>query len=294
VPDEQDKCPGQLEDADGFQDEDGCPDPDNDRDGVLDAQDQCPLEPGPPGGKVPGCPLKDRDLDGVPDPLDRCPAGAEDRDAFEDEDGCPDPDNDGDAIRDEQDTCPLQPGRERSEAALNGCPSPDRDGDTFDDARDPCPEQPEDFDGEADLDGCPESAGGPGRAARFEPFGTSQKLVLAQPITFAPDGSLDAKSAAVVRAVGALLNEKPAIVLMVGVRPDGVGATSEQLALNKSFSIVEALRHYTHRDEAAETIDFSAVKKVPGAAQTGIGFLVLSAPPEATAAPPTAPTPAKP
>lgn len=91
--------------------------------------------------------------------------------------------------------------------------------------------------------------------------------------------------------MAALLNEKSTVVLMVGVRPDGQGAAAEQLALNKSFSIVEALRHYTHRDEAAETINFSAVKRVPGAAQSGIGFLVLSASPEPTpaAAPPAAP-----
>ena len=30
---------------DGFQDEDGCADPDNDDDGILDAHDKCPNEP---------------------------------------------------------------------------------------------------------------------------------------------------------------------------------------------------------------------------------------------------------
>jgi hypothetical protein len=294
VPDEQDKCPAQAEDADGFQDDDGCPDPDNDHDGVLDAQDKCPNEPGPATGAAPGCPLKDSDLDGVPDPQDRCPAKPEDRDAFQDDDGCPDADNDQDQVRDEEDTCPLKPGRERSEPGLNGCPSPDRDGDTFDDGKDQCPDQAEDFDGEADLDGCPEPAGGAARTAHFEPFGPSQKLVLAHPIVFSADGGVDPRSDPVVRAIAALLNEKPAIVLMVGVRPDGAGAAAEQAALNKSFSLVEGLRHYTHRDEAAETIDFSAVQRVPGAAQTGIGFLVLSAPTEAPPPVPAAPAPGAP
>ncbi|MFN7132788.1 MAG: OmpA family protein, partial [Myxococcales bacterium] len=32
------------EDADGFEDADGCPEEDNDRDGFTDAQDRCPLE----------------------------------------------------------------------------------------------------------------------------------------------------------------------------------------------------------------------------------------------------------
>ena len=37
-----DKCPNQPEDMDGWQDDDGCPDPDNDGDSVLDLDDMCP------------------------------------------------------------------------------------------------------------------------------------------------------------------------------------------------------------------------------------------------------------
>ena len=37
-----DKCPDQPEDRDGFQDDDGCPDPDNDNDGIPDVRDKCP------------------------------------------------------------------------------------------------------------------------------------------------------------------------------------------------------------------------------------------------------------
>jgi outer membrane protein OmpA-like peptidoglycan-associated protein len=44
IPDLQDKCPLEPEDRDGFQDEDGCPDPDNDHDGIADAVDRCPNE----------------------------------------------------------------------------------------------------------------------------------------------------------------------------------------------------------------------------------------------------------
>lgn len=42
VPSEQDLCPTEPEDHDGFQDEDGCPDPDNDGDRILDVDDMCP------------------------------------------------------------------------------------------------------------------------------------------------------------------------------------------------------------------------------------------------------------
>src|SRR5207248_567506 len=62
ITDDKDKCPTEPEDKDGFQDDDGCPDPDNDNDGIPDNFDTCPDEP-------------------------------EDMHGFQDEDGRPDPDN---------------------------------------------------------------------------------------------------------------------------------------------------------------------------------------------------------
>lgn len=58
VADEADQCPDDPEDADGFEDEDGCPDPDNDRDGRPDVDDQCPSEPESDNGIADddGCP----------------------------------------------------------------------------------------------------------------------------------------------------------------------------------------------------------------------------------------------
>jgi hypothetical protein len=44
IVDTADRCPDEPEDRDGFQDEDGCPDPDNDGDGILDMNDMCPNE----------------------------------------------------------------------------------------------------------------------------------------------------------------------------------------------------------------------------------------------------------
>ncbi len=40
-----DLCPNDPEDKDGFEDEDGCPDPDNDKDRIPDRNDKCPNEP---------------------------------------------------------------------------------------------------------------------------------------------------------------------------------------------------------------------------------------------------------
>jgi OOP family OmpA-OmpF porin len=100
---------------DGFEDENGCPDPDNDRDDVLDVNDGAPNDP-------------------------------EDRDGFEDADGVPEPDNDRDGILDADDHCPLEPGV----ASHHGCPVPDRDRDTVADPVDNCPDEP----GTVEHQGC--------------------------------------------------------------------------------------------------------------------------------------------
>lgn len=61
IPDDVDKCPNEPEDKDGFQDADGCPDPDNDQDGIPDKQDKCPDQPETKNGY--------QDEDGCPDEI---------------------------------------------------------------------------------------------------------------------------------------------------------------------------------------------------------------------------------
>ncbi len=121
VPDRRDKCLEEAEDVDKFQDEDGCPDPDNDADSRLDEIDKCPDDP-------------------------------EDDDGFMDNDGCPEADNDKDGINDADDQCPNEAGS----ADMAGCPNRDSDGDGFGDDLDRCPYDAEDLDGDRDEDGCPD------------------------------------------------------------------------------------------------------------------------------------------
>jgi outer membrane protein OmpA-like peptidoglycan-associated protein len=83
IPDDIDRCPLDPEDRDGFQDEDGCPDPDDDGDGIVDKVDACPNTPGPIENR--GCPVLDQDGDGVPDAADKCPTEPGPRES----DGCP-------------------------------------------------------------------------------------------------------------------------------------------------------------------------------------------------------------
>jgi outer membrane protein OmpA-like peptidoglycan-associated protein len=65
IPDDKDSCPRDKEDKDGYQDEDGCPEPDNDSDGIPDAQDKCPQQPETVNGF--------EDQDGCPDSAPQTP-----------------------------------------------------------------------------------------------------------------------------------------------------------------------------------------------------------------------------
>jgi outer membrane protein OmpA-like peptidoglycan-associated protein len=126
IPDAQDKCKQQAEDKDGYQDTDGCPDPDNDGDGVCD--DNSVIQ---------------EDLDAhakVCKGTDKCPKELEDRDGHEDEDGCPDPDNDGDGVCDNNPQVQKNLSRYRSVCI----------------GRDRCPKRKETINGRRDQDGCPD------------------------------------------------------------------------------------------------------------------------------------------
>jgi hypothetical protein len=89
IRDGEDRCVGVRETVNGYEDGDGCPEPDGDGDGVPDAIDACPDTASDEAGRD-GCParLVDRDRDGIPDVRDRCPDEAEDTDGLDDEDGC--------------------------------------------------------------------------------------------------------------------------------------------------------------------------------------------------------------
>ncbi|MFZ4580051.1 MAG: OmpA family protein, partial [Myxococcota bacterium] len=156
VPDDVDQCPDVPEDVDGFEDGDGCVDPDNDGDGIADVSDGCRDDAEDKDGfeDADGCPELDNDGDGVFDREDACPTEPEDEDDYEDDDGCPDLDHDKDGIVDTADKCPGEYGV----AAESGCPAQDTDKDGISDAADLCPARPETFNGVADEDGCPDGA----------------------------------------------------------------------------------------------------------------------------------------
>jgi hypothetical protein len=97
---------------------------DRDRDGIVDAVDECPFEPEDIDSfaDTDGCPDLDNDGDGIPDVADRAPNDPEDFDGFEDEDGAPDSDNDGDGIADGDDRCPDRAETFNGYEDDDGCP----------------------------------------------------------------------------------------------------------------------------------------------------------------------------
>ncbi len=319
VKDDVDGCPEIPEDKDGFEDSDGCPEIDNDDDGIVDKEDACPNVKGVASSdpkkngcpapdadgdgvddahdacpnekgvhstnpKVDGCPARDTDGDGIDDAIDRCPTEAEDRDGFEDEDGCPDPDNDADGIADKEDACPNVKGDPSSDPTRNGCPEKDRDGDTFENDVDKCPDAAEVFNGITDDDGCPDEGGKP-----LVVVDDKRRVRLATPIKLGGTRELpevDAASMATLRALALELNRHKDWTLAVGARP-GAGANAQLEALARSFAVVRALSNLVHRDGAAETVGWDAVKDQPQA-ETGIAFRIIITPP-AEPSPPTKP-----
>jgi outer membrane protein OmpA-like peptidoglycan-associated protein len=211
IPDDVDKCPDEPEDFDDFEDEDGCPDPDNDHDGIPDVVDKCPNEPETYNGfeDEDGCPDSvelDRDGDGIPDSIDKCPDEPEDKDGFQDEDGCPDPDNDGDGIPDVDDLCPNEPEDKDGFEDEDGCPDPDNDKDGIPDKDDKCPNEPETYNGFEDDDGCPDKGRVIVRKGKIEIldkiyFETDKAII--KPISFP-----------ILNAIAATLKGNPQILLV--------------------------------------------------------------------------------
>ena len=241
IPDFCDLAPLEPEDKDGFMDHDGVPDPDNDEDGILDEDDLCPNEPEDYDGfeDEDGCPDVDNDGDGIVDALDACPDAAEDFDGWEDKDGCPDLDNDGDLIVDAIDKCPDQPETVNGYMDEDGCPDADTDGDGVPDERDRCPGEAETWNGFEDDDGCPDEL----QLKPQEESGPGEAALVLQGVTFASGKAvLTPESLPVLDEVanGLVLND--AAMVEIRGHTDNIGdAAANQLLSEKR---AEAVRQY--------------------------------------------------
>jgi len=239
--DDEDECPDDPEDFDGFQDEDGCPEPDNDNDGILDVDDACPNIPEDRDGDEDddGCPEGDdgdRDGDGIMDSRDKCPDDPEDRDGFQDEDGCPDPDNDKDGIPDVEDSCPDVPEDLDGFEDEDGCPESDNDKDRIPDAKDKCPNDPETYNGHEDEDGCPDKS----RVIVAE-----DEIIILEKVQFETNSAkiLPASDGILDEVAGTLKGHPEFLVVEVAGHADERGsyAHNNRLTAARAASVVNAL-----------------------------------------------------
>ncbi|MEK6607622.1 MAG: OmpA family protein [Myxococcota bacterium] len=216
--DDVDRCPVDPEDKDGFQDDDCCPEPDNDADGVCDPapEIQATLD------KYVGVCLSS----------DKCPLEPEDKDGFEDEDGCPEPDNDQDGILDVNDQCPLQPEDLDGFQDEDGCPDPDNDQDQILDVVDTCPNEPEDYDGDEDTDGCPDLY----KLVKI----TDDKIEISQKVFFKFNKwDIDPVSFALLDEVALVLQNNPTMQVRVEGHTDSRGndRANEKLSQKRADSV---------------------------------------------------------
>ncbi len=237
IADEDDQCIDEAEDMDQFQDEDGCPEADNDEDGIVDADDAT------------------------------CPNDAEDLDGFEDQDGCPDPDNDNDGILDADDACPMNTGHE----SAKGCP--DKDGDSLVDGKDECPNEagPEASFGCPDGDGdrvpdyrdtCPEEAA----QADIDPlrnngcpavvYYAEDQLVIEEQVNFASGrATIQQSSNRLLDNVATALKLAPDVTKVeVGGHTDSSGDDAKNLKLSQDRAQAVVDRLVKHGVEAERLI----------------------------------------
>jgi len=224
ITDDKDRCPGEPEDQDLYDDTDGCPELDNDGDMISDANDKCPLEP-------------------------------EDKDGFQDDDGCPDADNDRDGVADLQDKCPNEPEDADGFKDVDGCPDLDNDGDGFADAQDKCPNEAEVINGTDDDDGCPD------KGNAFVVI-SPDRLELLESIEFKKT-TIQKASFNVLGQIGATLRAHPEILrlritvhMQPSKKPDEDRKTSEL----RAFAIREWLIKYGIEEKRLEPRGFGGSK----------------------------------
>jgi outer membrane protein OmpA-like peptidoglycan-associated protein len=236
--DRGDKCISKKEDVDGFEDEDGCPDPDNDKDGIPDSLDKCPnnLEDKDGFEDNEGCPDYDNDGDKIADSVDKCPTVPEDFDGVQDNDGCPDYDNDGDMVPDSIDKCPNIPEDIDGYKDDDGCPDVDNDQDGVPDSLDKCPDQI----------GPPENAGcAIKESPKVKPRAREIKRgrVILRGVSFQTGTStIDPTSYIILDEVVASLNDWPEVTLEIQGHTEKSGKMDEMVLLSQARA--ETVRNY--------------------------------------------------
>jgi len=216
IPDAVDACP----DDPGPREWQGCPDADGD--GIPNHRDRCPNEAGPSDNQ--GCPWGDKDGDGVKDNVDRCPEVP----GPKENEGCPWGDKDGDGVQDNVDRCPHEPGPKENQ----GCPWPDTDKDGVPDHIDKCPTVP----------GVPELMGCPRPVYKFVVIEKKQ-IKIKQKIHFAfGKARIRPVSYPILDEVADVIRNNPKIRVRIEGHTDTIGGRKYNLRLSQKRA--EAVREY--------------------------------------------------
>ncbi|HTL35235.1 MAG TPA: OmpA family protein, partial [Kofleriaceae bacterium] len=185
-----------------------------------------------------GCPDLDNDNDGIPDDKDKCALDAEDRDRFQDDDGCPEKDNDNDGVIDEQDKCPLAAEDKDGFQDMDGCPEADNDSDGIVDKADKCPNEAETINGNTDDDGCPDKGDA---LVVLSP----DRVDLLDNVQFESGGSKIARNSKnVLGQIGATLRAHPELLrirLTAHVQPTNNPTKDQQLSEARAKAVREWL-----------------------------------------------------
>ena len=255
-----DVCPDLAEDADGFEDSDGCPDLDDDGDGVPDETDDCPREAELVNGvrDGDGCPEDPAEmqryhrtrygtLDGdqlalLPEDASRIADHLPSTRPLPHEDQVqvvptPQPlapnalpplvsngDDDRDGLLRADDVCPDQPEDVDGFEDSDGCPDDDDDGDGVADRVDKCPREGETLNGYDDDDGCPDGV----------PKPLAEHVGVLQGLEFGKNSAVILpKSFAVLKVAVEVLLKYPQARVEIAGHTDNAGKRDKNLDLSQ-------------------------------------------------------------
>jgi len=229
IGDKLDKCPKLKEDFDGFEDEDGCPEIDNDEDTLPDLVETNT-----------GVYIDATDTGTDPNSYDSDDDGLNDFDEISIYKSNPNmPDTDGDLLNDGEEvnryyTNPVLVDtdddgfNDHDEVNIyNTDPAnPDTDGDGVTDANDKCPIEPENYNGFKDDDGCPDS--------KPEIVFKKKSPIVLDGVQFKSGSSeLMNDSKLIIQKVIRSLKDYPEIHLEISGHTDNTGSRSSNIKLSK-------------------------------------------------------------
>ena len=236
--DRKDKCPHLAEDFDGFEDDDGCPDFDNDQDSLPDSVETNT-----------GIYINETDTGTDPNSWDTDNDGLSDYDEIYVYKTNPlHPDTDGDKLTDGDEVNKYNTNPNLADSDGDGLSdydeifvhhtdpvNPDTDGDGIVDGKDKCPLEPENYNGYMDEDGCPDE--------KPEIIFKKKAPLVLEGVQF-KSGSTDLTEEAkqTIQKVVRSLKDYPEVHLEISGHTDNIGSRANNIKLSKQRA--DAVKDY--------------------------------------------------